>query len=58
MHACMHADINGLTLTLTHRVAFQEKVQAIHQFMNNHDMGQGLLKRVNNYLTQLWNQYR
>lgn len=54
----MHAGINGLTSIITRRVAFQEKVQAIHQFMNNHDMGQGLLKRVNNYLTQLWNQYR
>lgn len=40
------------------RVSFQEKVEAIHQFMDDHKMGRSLVRRMDRYLTLLWKQYK
>ncbi len=41
-----------------YRVTFQEKMQVVHQFMFDHNLGAGLLKRVDTYFILLWRQFR
>ena len=40
------------------RVSYQERILAVSQFMDEHKMGKGLIKRVKDYLALLWKQYR
>ena len=57
-YALQHcATLNDHILLLS-RVSFQEKMQVVHQFMFDHKLGQGLLKRVDHYFTLLWGQYK
>ena len=41
-----------------HRISFQEKMQVVHQFMSSHNLGKGLLERVDHYFTLLWGQFK
>ena len=38
------------------RVSFIERMVAVHQFMKDHKLGKGLLKRVDEYFELLWHQ--
>lgn len=44
--------------THAHRISFQEKMQVVHQFMSSHNLGKGLLERVDHYFTLLWGQFK
>lgn len=56
-YKCHKAANSNITL-FHYRVSFQEKMQVVHQFMFDHKLGQGLLKRVDHYFTLLWGQYK
>lgn len=38
------------------RVTFLERLQAVHQFMKDNSLGEGLLQRVDQFYSMLWNQ--
>ncbi len=56
--ACMLWHPGTVNYVCIFRVSFQERILAVNQFMKEHHMGSGLIKRVNCYLALLWKQYR
>lgn len=59
-HSCIFVSSNVLeplvSPSILPRVSFIERMVAVHQFMKDHNLGKGLLKRIDDYFELLWHQ--